>query len=63
MDSAPDDLDFIIEVDGGIHADTIRDAAGAGCDLVVVGSAVFNHAASVADNIAALRAGLPRGNS
>lgn len=53
-------LDFIIEVDGGIHAETIGAAAGAGCDLFVVGSAVFNREASVAENIAALRAALPR---
>ncbi len=52
-------LDFLIEVDGGIHEETIHEAAEAGCDLVVVGSAVFNHTASVAENIAALRAGLP----
>ena len=51
-------LDFIVEVDGGIHAETIGAAAAAGCDLFVVGSAVFNDEASVTANIAALRAGM-----
>lgn len=31
----------VIEVDGGISADTIADAAAAGCDAFVAGSAVF----------------------
>ncbi len=48
-------LDYLIEVDGGIHADTIAAAVDAGCDLIVAGSAVFNDQASVAENIAALR--------
>jgi ribulose-phosphate 3-epimerase len=51
-------LDYVIEVDGGIHADTVGTVADAGCDLIVAGSAVFNDAASVAENIAALRAGI-----
>jgi ribulose-phosphate 3-epimerase len=50
-------LDYLIEVDGGIHADTIATAAHAGCDLVVAGSAIYNDAASVAENITALRVG------
>ncbi|QNE89615.1 ribulose-phosphate 3-epimerase [Corynebacterium incognita] len=31
----------VIEIDGGISADTIADAAAAGCDAFVAGSAVF----------------------
>jgi ribulose-phosphate 3-epimerase len=49
-------LDYIIEVDGGIHPDTAASPAEAGCDLFVSGSAIFNHEATVAANIAALRA-------
>jgi ribulose-phosphate 3-epimerase len=44
-----------IEVDGGIHPGTIASAAKAGATVAVAGSAVFNNAATVADNIAALR--------
>ena len=44
-----------IEVDGGIHEGTIAAAAKAGATIAVTGTAVFNNAASVADNIAALR--------
>jgi ribulose-phosphate 3-epimerase len=55
-------LDYLIEVDGGIRAETIADAANAGCDLMVAGSAVFNDTATVAENIAALREGMGRRN-
>ncbi|MCQ9342801.1 ribulose-phosphate 3-epimerase [Corynebacterium kozikiae] len=34
-------LDVIIEIDGGISADTIAQAAEAGCDAFVAGSAVY----------------------
>jgi len=51
-------LDFIIEVDGGINPTTIHAAAGAGCDLMVAGTAVFNSHGTVAANIAALQAAL-----
>jgi ribulose-phosphate 3-epimerase len=44
-----------IEVDGGIHPGTIASVAQAGATIAVAGSAVFNNAATVADNIAALR--------
>ena len=33
--------DFVIEIDGGITLDNIRDVADAGCDIFVAGSAVF----------------------
>ncbi len=34
-------LDFVIQVDGGIGPDTIADAASAGADLFVAGSSIF----------------------
>lgn len=52
------DLDFIIEVDGGINQATIRAAADAGCDLMVAGTAVFNAHGTVAANLDALRAAM-----
>ncbi|HUL17231.1 MAG TPA: ribulose-phosphate 3-epimerase [Terriglobales bacterium] len=36
-------LDFRIEVDGGIAADTIADVVRAGAELLVAGNAVFGH--------------------
>ncbi len=51
-------LDFIIEVDGGVNATTIRAAAEAGCDLMVAGTAVFNTHGTVAANLNALRAAM-----
>jgi ribulose-phosphate 3-epimerase len=44
------DLDVLVEIDGGINADTIEAAAEAGVDCFVAGSAVFgtdDHAAAV----------------
>ena len=38
-----DNLDFIIEVDGGVNKDTIKTCQQAGVDMVVAGSYVFNH--------------------
>ena len=35
--------DLMLEIDGGINLDTIAAARGAGCDLFVVGSAIFKH--------------------
>ena len=35
--------DLLLEIDGGINGETIRDAREAGCDLFVVGSAIFKH--------------------
>ncbi len=34
---------LLLEIDGGINADTIASARAAGCDLFVVGSAIFRH--------------------
>ena len=44
-----------LEVDGGIKALNAAEIATAGATVLVVGSAVFNQGASIADNIAALR--------
>jgi ribulose-phosphate 3-epimerase len=35
-------LDFLIEIDGGITAENVKDAVKAGVDWVVAGSSVFN---------------------
>ena len=48
-------LQLLVEVDGGINADTIELAARAGADVFVAGSAVYG-AADPAKAIAALRA-------
>jgi ribulose-phosphate 3-epimerase len=42
-----------IEVDGGIHPGTIRQAAQAGAEILVAGSAIFS--GDIVENIAALR--------
>jgi ribulose-phosphate 3-epimerase len=41
-------LDFLIEVDGGVNKDNITDISKAGCDVFVAGSSVFKN-----DNITA----------
>ncbi|OUT56467.1 MAG: ribulose-phosphate 3-epimerase [Rhodopirellula sp. TMED11] len=44
--------DLLLEIDGGINRDTIGQARAAGCDLFVVGSAIFKHqdySAAIAD--------------
>lgn len=35
--------DLLLEIDGGMNTDTIGSARAAGCDLFVVGSAIFGH--------------------
>ncbi|HEX7973729.1 MAG TPA: ribulose-phosphate 3-epimerase [Anaerolineales bacterium] len=50
-----------IEVDGGIKPDNAAQVTSAGATVLVVGSGIFNRAASVADNIAALRRGAASG--
>jgi ribulose-phosphate 3-epimerase len=47
-----------LEVDGGIKASNAAQIAAAGASVLVVGSAVYNKTASVADNVAALRKAL-----
>ncbi|TFV58324.1 UNVERIFIED_ORG: ribulose-phosphate 3-epimerase [Bacillus sp. AZ43] len=49
------DLTLVVEIDGGINADTIEQAAEAGVDMFVAGSAVYG-AEDPAKAIAALRA-------
>ena len=48
-------LTLLLEIDGGINADTIEQAAEAGVDMFVAGSAVYG-ADDPAKAIAALRA-------
>jgi ribulose-phosphate 3-epimerase len=36
------ELDLLIQVDGGVNADTIGDVSAAGADCFVAGSAIFN---------------------
>ena len=52
-----DDLDPLadLQVDGGVDAHNIADIVAAGANVIVVGSAVYNQRASVAENIARLR--------
>ena len=45
----------LIEVDGGVNAQTAARVAAAGADILVAGSAVFNAHAPVAENMATLR--------
>ena len=45
--------EVLIEVDGGIHEETAREAAQAGCSLLVSGSGVF--VGNIAENLARLR--------
>ena len=45
-----------LEVDGGINVETAGRAAAAGANILVAGSAVFNDRATIADNIAQIRA-------
>jgi len=47
-----------IEVDGGASVDTIGEIAQTGATVCVAGSAVYNQRATVAENIAALRAAI-----
>lgn len=50
--------DILIEVDGGVNADTARQCVDAGADVLVAGSATFKGGADhYAANIAALRGG------
>ena len=45
-------LDCLLEIDGGINADTAKSAREAGCDVLVAGSAVFG----APDRVAAISA-------
>jgi ribulose-phosphate 3-epimerase len=53
---AKENLDVTLEVDGGIDAETARQAVGAGATALVAGTAAFRGGpSSYADNIKALR--------
>jgi len=53
---AKEDLDVLIEVDGGIDPETARKAVGAGANALVAGTAVFRGGPDqYAANIRALR--------
>ncbi len=51
-----------LEVDGGVNPQTAALCAGAGCDVLVAGSAVFK-GGKYAENIAAIRAGAALGRA
>ena len=40
---AAEGYNYLIEIDGGINLDNVTQAAGAGCDVLVMGSAVFSN--------------------
>jgi ribulose-phosphate 3-epimerase len=44
-----------LEVDGGIKSHNVAEVVTAGASVLVIGSAIFNYQASVANNIVALR--------
>lgn len=49
-----------LEVDGGINRETAQTAAQAGANVLIVGTAIFGGAESVAQNVTALRSALGR---
>ena len=49
-----------LEVDGGIKADNAFEIVDAGATMLVVGSAIFNSNASIAENMAVMRQALAR---
>jgi ribulose-phosphate 3-epimerase len=49
-------LDIPIAVDGGIDTTTAPLVVSAGATVLVAGSSIYNDKASVAENVAALRA-------
>jgi len=44
-----------LEVDGGINSDTVAEVVEAGATVLVAGTAIFNHRASVRENVQLLR--------
>jgi ribulose-phosphate 3-epimerase len=48
-----------LEVDGGVHSQTIAEVVRAGATVLVAGSAIFNKQGSVQANIQALRQAIP----
>jgi ribulose-phosphate 3-epimerase len=49
------ELEVLIQVDGGVHVDTLGDLVAAGADVLVSGSGIFNDK-PVAENVQRLRA-------
>jgi ribulose-phosphate 3-epimerase len=47
--------DCLLEVDGGVKAENIRQVVRAGAETIVVGSAIYNDRQSVEDSVAELR--------
>jgi len=50
-----ENLDILIEVDGGINADTIKIAREAGANVFVVGSYIFNNATGIDSAVRSLK--------
>jgi ribulose-phosphate 3-epimerase len=48
----------LIEVDGGVNAETAKEVSDAGCDVFVAGSYVFNHPRGVGAAVTELRANI-----
>lgn len=44
-----------VEVDGGISADNLRDVLSAGAEIIVAGSAIFNHAGGAGEAVREFR--------
>jgi ribulose-phosphate 3-epimerase len=55
---AADSLEIPIGVDGGVDTATAPQIVAAGAQVLVAGSSVYNHRATVAENIAALHASI-----
>jgi len=50
--------DFPIVVDGGVHVETVPACVRAGANVLIAGSALYQHPAGVAAGVAALRAAI-----
>ncbi len=48
-------LPVLIEVDGGVHTDTVRDIVAAGADVLVSGSGIFGGSGDIAGHVCRLR--------
>jgi ribulose-phosphate 3-epimerase len=53
--AAREGADLLVQVDGGVNADTVAQVAAAGADVIVAGSGIFAHPAGYAAAIAELR--------
>ena len=49
-----------LEVDGGVKPGNVAEVVAAGANALVVGSTIFNHSASVAENMEAMRKAIAR---